>query len=62
MTPERAQLFLEDLHRAGWSLAIGPYQISATHVTFGVAMGRGDKLADMLGDLRANLKARELVE
>ncbi len=62
MNPDRALHFLADLHLAGWIVILGPLYAAATHNTFGVAIGRGDDFASMLDDLRANLKARELVE
>ncbi len=62
MTPERAQLFIEEIHQSGWFLSIGPQSVTASHVTFGAAVGRGDKLPDMLDDLRRQLRERELCQ
>lgn len=62
MNPERAMLFLADLNKAGWAIAIGPMYAAATHANWGCAIGRGDDLAEMLDALRTSLKKRELCE
>lgn len=62
MTLERAMMFLADLNKSGWSIAIGPHYVVATHNTWGAAMGRGEDLAERLDNLRTNLQSRELCE
>lgn len=55
-------LFLSDLDKAGWAIAIGPVYIAATHNNWGCAIGRGEDLAERLDSLRETLRKRELCE
>ncbi len=54
--------FLEDLHQSGWVVVTGPRCVAAIHSTWGTCLGRGEKLPEMLDDLRAFLRKRELCE
>jgi hypothetical protein len=62
VNPERAMLFLGDLHSQGWSITLRQAYAVATHPTLGVAQGIGDDLASMVDNLRAELRKRGLVE
>lgn len=62
MNPERAMVFLGDLHKAGWAVFIGARYTLASHYTWGHEQGRGDDLASQLDDLRNRLRDRELCE
>jgi hypothetical protein len=62
VNPERAMLFLGDLHSQGWSITLGQTYAVATHRTLGVAQGLGNDLASMVDSLRDELRKRGLAE
>lgn len=62
MNPSQAMLFLSDLNKAGWAIAIGPVYVAATHNNWGCAIGRGEDLAERLDNLRETLRKRDLCE